>query len=749
MAESYASSKDGGVFDILGMLRRRKIVIALPILLGAATGWVATRNQIATYQASAVVMVDTRKIEVININSVMSHLPQDNTVLRSELDLISSRLLAGRIVDRLDLMHDPHLLAERTQAPPWAAALHDLQAVLADRVPEGGRLLAAVLPEPAAALAAPTRDQAIDHVLAGLRVSNDGRSYTIIISFSSPDPSYATLVANSVAEQYLVLQTEMKSIATRQANAWLSQRLGELRQSLEASEQAVEEYRQKEGLFETEGKLIDTNRLAALIQRRDEARLRRLEAEARLASAQALISRGPAAGDVSETAGSEILRGLRQQEIELRRRIADLASRANDRHPAMIALNNDLAVLRQRAREEEARTVKTLSNEVEITRTQEANLEEALSGLKENQGRTGNGTLVLRQLVREAEANRAIYEVVLNRYKETAEQIDLQRPDASIISPAAMPTEPVPSRRLPVIVIGGIGGALLGVLLALLRERRDQPVRSIPDLERATGIPVIGLVPDLGRLWRRGWLQHPEDSIGQGTGGALRDALCVTQIAIRPQAPGRSRTIAARPQVLLVTSALAHEGKTTFCISMARMLAMDGKRVMLIDADLRRPRVGSALGAGKAGAGLVDLLTGNRPLEEAVAVDAKTGLHYLSAHRCLDNPQAALAGEAFQQLIRDGSRLYDVIIIDTPPVMVAPDAAVVAPLADACVFMARWGRTPVESVLAGLRLLHLCRVAVSGIVLNRVCQTRHSAYAPYRGQDIYPPLRPAASQIDG
>ena len=743
MGEGYSGSKESSVFDILGMLRRRKLVIAIPILLGAATGWVATRNQPMSYQANTMVMVDTRKVEVININSVMSHLPQDNTVLRSELDLISSRLLAGRIVDRLDLTHDPHLLSDRIQTPPWVTVARDLQAALASRLPQAGRLLAAVLPAPVAAPAEPTRDQAIDHLLSGLRVSNDGRSYTIVISFTSPDPVYAARVANTVAKEYLVLQTEMKSNATRQANAWLSQRLGELRQALEVSEQAVETYRQKEGLFETEGKLIDTSRLTALVQRRDEARLRRLGAEARLASAQALISRGPAAGDVNETAGSEILRTLRQQEIDLRRKIADLASRANDRHPAMIALHNDLAVLRQRLQEEAARTVKTLSNEVEIARVQEASLEEALSGLKENQGKTGSGTLVLRQLVREAEANRSIYEVVLNRYKEIAEQVDLQRPDASIISPAAVPTEPAPSRRLPVIVIGGIGGALLGIALALLRERRDQPVRSVPDLERATGIPVIGLVPDIGRSW----LRHPEDSVGQG-GGALRDALCVTQIAIRPQARDCTKIVAPRPHVLLVTSALAHEGKTTFCVSMARMLAMDGKRVMLIDADLRRPRVGAALG-DKAADGLVDLLIRNRPLEDAVCVDAKTGLHYLSAHRGIENPKAVLSGNAFQQLIWDCSRLYDTIIIDTPPVMMAPDAAVVAPLADACLFMARWGRTPVESVLAGLRLLHLCKVTVSGIVLNRVVQTRHSAYAPYRGQDIYPPLRPASSQIDG
>jgi capsular exopolysaccharide synthesis family protein len=743
MRDIHSKPRENDFFDILRMLRRRKLIISIPILLGAAIGWAATLGQQATFQASAMVMLDTRKVEVINIDSVVSRLPQDNSVLRSEMDLISSRLLAGRIVDQMNLTQDPYLIGLRNQVPPWVRLLRDIQAVVAGPYPEGARLFDRVLPEPAAALTTPTRDEAVDHILSGLRVSNDGRSYTIIVSFTSHNPEYSARIANAVSETYFTLQMEMKSDATRQVNKWLSQRLIELRQALEASERAIQEYRQKEGLIESGGAPLDAGRLGMLNQRRDEIRVRRLEAEARLASVRALIGRGTLAGDVSETAGSDILRSLRQQEIELRRKIADLSSRANDRHPALVALNNDLEVLRQRAREEADRIVNTLGNEIEIERAHEARLDKALGVVVAEQEKANARSVVLRQLVREADANRSIYEVVLNRYKETAEQFDLQRPDGSIISAASPPTDAAPSRRLPVIAIGGIGGALLGLLLALLRERLNQPVHSVPDLERATGIPVIGLVPDI----RHGWFERPEDKIARQSGAALRDSLRVTQIAIRPQALERHGPVIPRSHVLMVTSALAREGKTTFCISMARMLAADGKRVMLIDADLRRPSVGSVLGA-KAGGDLVDLLNRTRPLEDVVRIDAKTGLHYVTVRPGVENPQTILSGAAFHHLLQACSQGYDAIIIDTPPVMTAPDAAVIAPLTDACIFMARWGRTPVESVLAGLRLLHLCKVKVSGIVLSRVRESRYSAYAPYSGQDIYPPFHPVATQVD-
>jgi capsular exopolysaccharide synthesis family protein len=743
MHEQHANSREHGFSDTLRMLHRRKIIISIPILLGAAIGWTITTGQESTYQSSAVMMLDARKVEVINIDSVVSRLPQDNAVLRSELDLISSRMLAGRVVDQLNLTQDHYLWRPQTQVPAWVKPMRDLQANMAGWFPSGARILDAVLPEPAATPTAPTRDQAIDHVISGARVSNDGRSYTIIVSFTSFDPQHSARIANAIAEQYLNLQTEMKSDATRQANKWLSQRLSELQEAVETSEQAIEDYRQKEGLFVAGGELLDTNRLSTLNQRRDEVRLRRLEAESRLQSVRALVNRGAVAGDVNETAGSDILRTLRQQEIELRRKIADLSSRAYSQHPQLVTLNNDLAVVQQRSREEATRIVNTLSNEIEIARAQEASLDKSLGALKVSQGKTNTGSVVMRQLMREAEANRSIYEVVLNRYKQTAQQVDLQRPDGSIISPALPQTEPAASRRMSIIAISLLGGALLGVLLALLREYLDQTVRSVPDLERATGLPVIGLVPNL----RHGWFGRPEDKIVQQRGAVLRDSLRITQIAIRPQAIDKHSYAVSRPQVILVTSALSHEGKTTFCISMARMLAADGKRVMLIDADLRCPRVGPALGA-EAGGDLIDLLECTRPFEDAIRIDAKSGLHYLTSRSSIENPQSVLSGVAFQQLIQACSRSYDAIIIDTPPVLVAPDSAIIAPLADTCVFLARWGHTPLDSIQAGLRLLHLCKVKVSGIVLSRVRAARSSGYAPYGGQDIYPPVHQAASQID-
>lgn len=279
MHEQHANARENGFFDTLRMLQRRKIIISIPILLGAVIGWAITAGQVATYQSSAVIMLDARKVEVINIDSVVSRLPQDNAVLRSELDLISSRMLAGRVVDQLNLTQDHYLQSSRTQAPPWVKPLRDLRTNMAGWFPSGARILDEVLPEPVAMLTAPTRDQAIDHIISGVRVSNDGRSYTIIVSFTSLDPQHSARIANAVAEQYLNLQTEMKSDATSQANKWLSQRLNELQEAVETSERAIESYRQKEGLFEAGGELLDTNRLSTLNQRRDEVRLRRLEAE--------------------------------------------------------------------------------------------------------------------------------------------------------------------------------------------------------------------------------------------------------------------------------------------------------------------------------------------------------------------------------------------------------------------------------------------------------------------------------------
>jgi polysaccharide biosynthesis transport protein len=738
-------------FDILGMLYRRKIVIAFPILLSVAIGWVIAAGQPPIYQANAIMVLDTRKTQVINIDSVLSRLPQEDAVLRSELDLISSSVLAEQVVDRLNLAEDPDLLMKDAflptryvKVPLWVHPLRSLETSLRDWFPPGARLIDAILPEPLAPPNPPTRNQAVDHVLSGLKVSNDGRSYTILIKFSSHDPKHSALIANAVAEQYLNRQTEIKADATRQANLWLNRRLGELRNALENSEQAIEDFRQKEGLFESKGELLDATRLAKLNERLDQVRVQRLESEARLKSVREVIDRGGGNGKISEIAGSEVLLGLRQKEIELRRAIAS-RSDLGLKHPELIALTNDLAVVQQRSREEINRIVNTLSDEVEIARAQEASLEKTSAELKAEHGRSNNGSVVLRQLMREAEANRSIYEVVLNRYKETAEQVDLQRPDGSIISPASSEVGADRSRRIPIIAISALCGILLGIGLALLRERLDQTVRSVPGLERATGLAVIGLMPDM----RHRWFARHRYRVRQSDGSAMRDALRVTQIAIRQHLTDVNRHAALRSQVVMVTSALAGEGKTTFCISLARMLAADGKRVMLIDADLRRPRVGLALKVAEGG-DFVDLLEGTKSAEDVVCIDAKSGLHFVTSRSAIDNPQSLLTGVAFQRFLQVCISTYDIVIIDTPPVLSAVDSAVVAPLVNVCIFLARWGHTPLSTILAGLRLLYLCKVRIGGVVLSRVPKTHYRNYSEhpsFSGQVIYPPLYQPASQV--
>jgi succinoglycan biosynthesis transport protein ExoP len=248
---------------------------------------------------------------------------------------------------------------------------------------------------------------------------------------------------------------------------------------------------------------------------------------------------------------------------------------------------------------------------------------------------------------------------------------------------------------------------------------------------------------------RYGWFTRPKDRFTHPPRSALRNALRTTQIAIRSQLSGGTEYRTSRPHVIVVTSALAQEGKTVFCVSMARMLAADGVRVMLIDADLRCPRVGPALGAARGG-DLVDLLEGNKPLEDVIRVDSKSGLHFVVGRSGIENPQSILSGMAFQQFLQGCALRYNIVIIDTPPVLEAIDAAVVAPMADACIYLVRWGRTPLDTVLAGLRLLHLCKVSISGIVLSRVRLSRHpgySGYPPSGGDEIYPLPYQAASQI--
>ena len=340
-------------------------------------------------------------------------------------------------------------------------------------------------------------------------------------------------------------------------------------------------------------------------------------------------------------------------------------------------------------------------------------------------GDAAHSGLRLAQLQREADANRSIYETYLARYKQTLQQASLAVPDGRLISLAEPPEDPTYPNKLRSLLLGAFGGLAIGGALAYLREGFDRRIRQSSDIESVTGVPIFGFLPKVSR-WRG---LQPQDYPVNDPQSRFGTALVRIHTALRaPQSPDRK-------QVILVTSAQPGDGKTSFCTGLARSLAKSRKRVLVIDADPYRPQVATAFGVPTTPA--LDPTAGQRvKLGDIVQADTKSAAHFLPA-RSEDHHYHMLHSGGFATLLEEARQAYDIVIIDTPPVMTRADAAVIGRFADTCLLLVRWGRTYWDEMTAAVGFLRLCRVRLDGIVMVGA-DTGSAGYGQVGGYDTAP-----------
>jgi len=584
----------------------------------------------ARYVGETVVMLDPRKTEVTNIQSVLSSLPADNAAIRSEIDIIRSRSVTDRVIDDLRLMQDSRFNASLT-GMGWIE-----------------HLFAGVTSEDTAQQTEHDRSIIAEKLLKNLEVFNDGRSYSITIRYYDHDPQMAAKIANAFADEYLVDQLEVKYEATQRANSWLSKRLDELRDKVSASEKAVEDYRTTNHLIGVSiagvgQETLTQQQLSELNVQLLQSRAERSQAEARLNSVKGLNDEQLASSSIA--IASPLIQQLRQQEAEVRRKVADLATRYGDRHPMMINARNELAGIHDKIREEVHKIIAGLQNDYDIAKGKVESLEKELTNLTAQTGQGNKAMVTLRELEREAAANRSLYEGFLNRFKQVAEEQNLQIADARVIARADMPLKPYFPKIWIFLTLGTLIGLATGIFVALLLEYLDRGIRSLSVAEKAFGVSGLGIVPIAATTDG----QLPTDYV-------LKKPLSVYAESIRSvRAAVHFSNVDQPPKVIMVTSSFPGEGKTVFAASFARLMAKSGSKVLLIDADMRRPRIHSILSLDRTKPDLAKVLAHDAPLAAAIQKDI-SGADVLIAHTRPPNPQDLVSSQQMEKTDRDRAR---------------------------------------------------------------------------------------------
>ena len=646
------------------IVRRRWRLIAGAAAVFAAIGAIVTWRTPTLYRAEAEILLDMRSVQVSDIKTAVPARPLDATMIRGEIEVLRSRALAERVAQQL------HLTGQTG----------------------------------AAGIKAPD-------------VQNDGRSFVLKINITADSPQLAADTANAYADLYLKHQVEAKNEATRRASEWLKKQIASLRDELVDSEQRINRYEEEHGISASRGTTVTAQELAAINAQLVAAHNDRVQKEGAVRYAKQMLESPGGADAAGQVLTSPPIQRLREQEADLRRRIAEMSTQYLPSHPTMIKMAAELDDLRHKTADEVNRVIRTMAEEANTARTREEALKANLAELAQSTGQQDNAQIRLRELEREADASRALYESLLARFKQTSTQEDIQQPDAQIISRSdAAACPPSPDKRRLLTTYAGLS-VLGGVFIALVVELLDQSFRRSDEIEELTGLPVLGLVPLLQSRRPRKGLPHQAEAV-------LSEALREIRSGLRHAQAG------APIGVVLVTSSVEDEGKTLFAVALGRSVSRAGLRCLVIDCHFQRPGVGKLLSPAPArGAPAPTIATARYP---QIEVDEVSGLHYIPApaleQRRLFRSQDLFESNEMRTYIQRMRDHYDLVILDAPPAPAVADVIALSRLANTAIFLIRWGRTPRQAAADALRALALRGVNLAGIILSRVDLREYAAY---------------------
>jgi succinoglycan biosynthesis transport protein ExoP len=704
--------------EVYQVLRRRKGIIIGCIAVVTALTAVAAFQITPRYTAESIVMLDTRKNQVADIQTVLSGLNADSAAVRSEIEVLKSPTLAEKVAKKLNLANDPVFSPRES-----ASASFLVRWGVVDWFPEGSLELLGISTAPPPAKSAEEQaqellDRAALKLQKGLTVVNDGRSYVLKLRFESESPTLSSSIVDTYADLYMLEQLEAKYAAVRRANEWLNENLADLRGKVQVAERAVQLFKESNNLTESRGTTVTAQQLTELNSQLVVAAGDRAQKEAALREVQSLVKSPSGLGSSSQVLASPLIQRLSEQESELRRKEAELATRYKPAHPAMLNIRAEITDLDRKMTEEVNKIARGLSNDLNVARAREAATQNTLKGLQQSTVLQSKSEVQLRELERDAEANRTLYENLLKRFKQTSTQEDIQQADARLIAYAKPPKAPSYPNKTLFVGSAALGSLLLGILLAFVVERLDNGFRTSDQIEKQAGLPALGLVPAVKTN------RVPVEVIVDQPVAAYSEAIRSIRTALR------FSDVDNPPKVVMVTSSLPAEGKTCFAASLARSVAASGGRALLIDCDLRHPSVGKLFGAkGDAvGPGLVALFTEGADTSKMVLIDEKSGMHFIPSRGGTSNPQDLLGSAQMSKFLKAMRMQYDVIVIDAPPVLAVSDALVLSHLADATLFLVRWERTPRAIAIGALKALRTQGGRVAGVVLSRVNVRRHAKY---------------------
>jgi len=683
--------------DYLKVLSRRRWPAITAFLAVMAGVIVYTFTATPIYTARVQLLIENENPNVVSFKEVIDQEKTTNDYYQTQYRILQSRSLARRALDRLSLWSA--FAPVENKGGGVAGAVTALTGLFRSTRP---------IEAPSTSETA-TQSKALDAFLANLTVAPVRNSRLVELEYASPSPDLAATAANGLAHAYIEQSLEFKYTSSKEASDWLGQRLGEQRKKVEESESALQQYRERNDAVSLEERQnIVVQKLADLNAAVTRAKTERIQKEAAYRQIQSVEANRAALDTIPAILSNQFVQQQKTQLAELQRQQAQLSEKLGARHPDMVKLRLAIEGAEARLKAETAKIVQSLKNDYEASLSQERSLMQALEQQKQDALAFNRKGIEYGALQREAASNRQMFDALMQRTKETGISGELKTSNIRIVDLAEVPRSPASPRKFMNLAVGLVGSSLFAIAFVFFFEYIDDRIKSPSEIRVELGLPFLGMIPALASngegaslLLHRG--------VQPGFGEACR-TLRTNVLFSSTQDGGQSLT---------VTSSGPGEGKTVVATNLALAFAQTGLRVLLIDADMRRPRVHEML-EQRQEPGLSNVLTGDAKYADSVLEIEKTGLSVLPAGHVPPNPAELLGSKRFEELLTMLKTRFDWVIVDTPPVMPVTDAPIVAHVTDGVLFVVGAEMTSRGVAQAAIEQLVNANARIVGGVLNRV-----------------------------
>lgn len=686
--------------QIIAVIRTHMLWIVAIMAAAFVLGIVLTMLQTPLYTANSSVQIDDAAAQVLQNGQdvqASSSMYDTDRFLNTQLDVLKSRALARRVADRLKLYDNPRFRISMgaSAAAPSAISREDL---------ENGTIA----------------------LLRGhMNVSLPRQSRIAAISFVSADPRVSADVANAYATEFIQSNLQRKFESSDYARQFVAQQLDVTKQRLEAAERDLNAYARSAGLIRardvsadgkstsTSDASITTASLMQLNSSANSARASRIEAEARwhaVAAGNGLNSKEVLANDAVQT--------LLGRKAEVDAKLREERTRHLDEHPNVIRLQAQLDSINQQLGAVVSGVRNSIQQEYRAALQAEQDLNRQVASLKNDTLNEQDRSVRYAILAREADTSRTMYDGLLQRYKELTAAAGISNSNIALIDKAQVPRAPSSPILLLNLAYALFAGLVITAMMVFVRLQLDDAVRVPEDVEHKLGLPVLGIIPKLFNETPRDLLADPKSSLSESY-NSLRGAIGFA-------------TANGAPRILLVTSASAGEGKSTTSYALARGFAKLGKKVLLVDVDMRRPSSHRQFEVDND-IGLSTVLVGQAMLGDAIRTSPFDGLSYLTSGPIPPSPTELLASPRMLALIEDALARFDMVLLDSPPILGLADAPLLSSLAEGTLLVLESDRNR-RGVLKGtLRRLRLARGRVIGVALTKFDAAHASSYTYYYG----------------